>query len=1130
MSLAEFLNNNEYLDSDLRENPVTRSWAKKLYIHIDRFISPNLERKNDSTCEIACNLIKRIKNSKDSKLSNPIEISKLEPGFSEPEQSDGVLDHLICMDKNKSEVEKPFVIGVLSASGRVKNAFYICDAGGRALCHMVQPEPCYPGSVVLIEIWRVRVVDDFEYLPCCIEVLSKPVVLYQKIENVNRTVTAISGISISGFVSNVSSCLRLKGLYYVITIVELNSKIRNVLVTEKNFSHWVLCVMRGTKVTISRLKSCDLLNSEERFKVLMPLSDSEMIIQDHPLSNIPSETPLAKSLFRRFLEIASLQSDDTDRLDDTACPAYYGNISTLLSPELGIFSLDSGAVILHCTYLICEDLGYALCPGASILVTKTHYVLDDRNNSTHLICCARSNVIVIEHSDSVVSTWQPLYVSRNRFIQKYLVNSRFLQNPIRTFYVLELIENLIVLFPFLSAKALMGLPLDNEYFSILPWLLFRDALSNTTDFTTDRLPFVECLKTPHSCLVQRMIEMPKSTFSMTSINDLRERILFKFSNSMNSQDDFYCFNVFDCEDLRSDETSCWRDNLILMGLLSGNVKSGNLQLSDSTGSIDCLLLKSSDSNSYLPCLDDMDCLVRITKFMVIVESLEAQDSPTFVTCSEDISSTSEIFNHEKRSEIICIAFSDSDVDVLHRPTGILVNQHRKLGCSDQIMNHKDLLEPPSKQRASFVIYVLLTNINYMEHSSFNCNGFLINLTDKERNFPQVKLHFRNLVKLRSFLHHGMILKIVSASEISPDSSGVVFISNHHEIKHYDRSNELTEFILQSVKEKLKNSAFARLLKNVYTTSDIRLKPTDSRVCVKGIIKVKKYYMENCSLRLRISLENDLCVYMGKVTGLTFLPGLLPGCSAIFRNIKVTSSHKGNVYGKFDSLSSIVIESIPSTELGKQSNCTGAYTNLFEIEKTELPINSVETLDFDKIQVSLLFDLYLQKCVTDVVKLEVSPRTILKVTIRVTETTKLFNAKCLVDDNTGRILLYFDDSGSFFQFINAPTESEKEFLNLFKTYGSSVLDYDYLLHDSNNLIMNFPNLQHLKEERSFALNYLISLCNKINCSVMPSKVVFARTSGHMELFNEGTVGVGSQGNDQMLSRNLKLCHANCIKVI
>nr|BAC10970.1 HrPEN-2 protein [Halocynthia roretzi] len=153
----------------------------------------------------------------------------------------------------------------------------------------------------------------------------------------------------------------------------------------------------------------------------------------------------------------------------------------------------------------------------------------------------------------------------------------------------------------------------------------------------------------------------------------------------------------------------------------------------------------------------------------------------------------------------------------------------------------------------------------------------------------------------------------------------------------------------------------------------------------------------------------------------------------------------------------------------------------------------------------------------------------------------FYAKCVADDNTGRVIVHFDSSSieSFFRFIDVPSSLQNEIIELFLHSSAASIDFDCNLHDKNNLILDFPDLMKLKHEESTAQCIIITLFNNVKDSVMQLKRILVKrritntwkiADEYTPIFVPATVSVGSEDRDPYSSISLKTLNLNCIEVL
>ncbi|XP_077989324.1 CST complex subunit CTC1-like [Glandiceps talaboti] len=441
--------------------------------------------------------------------------------------------------------------------------------------------------------------------------------------NIQGEITALSPIhrireSVMFFVeittkdSDTSVCLVVKGAEYSHwhNFIQLNEEyvfsyvIPTTLNKESTNSFPVYAVSRKTKFfLLSRLnfkemtlqQVQDKYPSKQHSKRCDPTTDdvSGYHGDQQPSTSCQGDSPSMESVE------SGTSSTSRQMKQDKLC-SYKGTITDVIKAEAGIYELD-GKIRLYIGHQPCVSHGKGMRIGSKVTVFNAHFKSSKQVPCLRLCCCTLSSVVIVQFSP-LATPYEPFIPQSSVFIHLlyfYHINLAYYQ------WMVDMADDMKKKFlpnP-LSDTVLMGVQLtkhhrsDQKTFGVF-YNLLRIPSPSKQRLLLPQSPrniYQEFIDTQHPCWVVESQPISRANlYKIPSIADLKQILAKKavredswqipetsYSNRTLNDELYWRYQVHNPWD--------FKPPLLLVGYLEHNSKTGQLQLTDQTGSINCII-------------------------------------------------------------------------------------------------------------------------------------------------------------------------------------------------------------------------------------------------------------------------------------------------------------------------------------------------------------------------------------------------------------------------------------------------------------------------------------------------------------------------------------------------------------
>ncbi|XP_072421307.1 CST complex subunit CTC1 [Chiloscyllium punctatum] len=347
--------------------------------------------------------------------------------------------------------------------------------------------------------------------------------------------------------------------------------------------------------------------------------------------------------------------------------SYRGMISKVLNVAAGLYELD-GKFGLCVAYQQLVNYGRGLRPGAQVEIHDAHVHQKVYEHFPHIMlcCCLRSTLVITEFS-GFSTEFQPFSSSGNLYISLLFKYNLDLPNYLWVVHIIETFtqrfcprflrkQNVLMCD---TESGIIGMFL-NSVLKYTSWKLVAKSARNI---------YQEILAQSHQCPLKEISQpnFPCQSISLSELLSLTEErawrslhmssllpddeIKYLIAQQLNSKL-AWSFEVSKPED--------FQPQMILHGIFQANYRTGRLQLLDTSGTLDCVVLASNEVNqiafsdtSYL------DCLVQLQKYQLVIERFIHSEFPSSKQLDDPR------FIKEKHTRIY-VQFCAADLQVLKR--------------------------------------------------------------------------------------------------------------------------------------------------------------------------------------------------------------------------------------------------------------------------------------------------------------------------------------------------------------------------------------------------------------------------------------------------------------------------------
>ncbi|XP_032906203.1 CST complex subunit CTC1 isoform X3 [Amblyraja radiata] len=457
-------------------------------------------------------------------------------------------------------------------------------------------------------------------------------------------------LNIAGELCRLSSVLSIRGKTFFFFFLSsfTSDTCLPVVIKVPDKLMWHQCLEVSKQYIITKVFISSIQGTNYKVFVVSSSSDfynyNEGIVKEQTLAEFMQATstslvppPPNEGSFQRRLSMSqSPQSTMEEVLEskESKIISYHGVISKVLNCRAGLYELD-GKFGLCVAYQQLVNYGRGLRPGAQVEVFDAHVHVKVSDHLPHImLCCCLRSILQITRFSRLSTEYHPFSPSCNIYI--HLLFKYNLDLP-SYLWLVHIIDTFVQRFCpcYTSQQHMLKCGTNAGIIGTLFNCILDCTKWNSPQPTRDI--YQEILAEMHKCPVMEIsrlnipCQMPSlaellsmaeeqawNSLDLSSLlpdNEIRHLVASQLNSKL-----AWSFDVLGPED--------FQPQMILNGVFQANSVTGHLQLVDASGSLDCVLQNSEESQTAFSDTSYIGCLVQLQKYRVVLERFMHCDFPS----------------------------------------------------------------------------------------------------------------------------------------------------------------------------------------------------------------------------------------------------------------------------------------------------------------------------------------------------------------------------------------------------------------------------------------------------------------------------------------------------------------------